>query len=1252
MTRPSRSRALRLLTAAAAAGLALPTVAGAQDVSAPAILQMFEASYKNIERRTPDIFMAGFGQIWTPPPGRAEQGNLSVGYDVYDRFDLGSTGNPTLYGTETGLKTTVKEFQKMGGNFFVDLVWNHNGFVDADSPGFKEAGGYPGFVIQRTDDYDGDFHSKFATGDFAGRIPGINLIDIAQEKNYQYIRNPVPGFANNLPAGTTPAYGRLANVPTEANRRFYPDLQGTPTNVNGVNYYPWSSDSLAGDPVSENATGYLMRNTRWLVEQIGVDGFRIDATKHMFEAGNGNPDWVLEFYDQSVNNGTATPLLDGSKKRVFAFGEFLDANVGLVQQTIKKDANANRDALDFAMHYALKNNLTGNGLNNDWRNIVGSTQDAGDGYANDGSQGVAFDTSHDDGGAFLSSVANAYLMMRPGNAVVYYNAKEFGTNRSFPGGSRTDVLGGLDFDDLDAQGNPTLSDKVTRMVNIRNTHGRGNYQERWIDKETLVYERQQSAIIGLNNRIDGGFDTRTVNTFFAPGTHLMELTGNATDVGVDPNDDIFDNVTVNASGQITIRIPRNTNAADDFTGQGYVVYGLPTPKGALTATNVARTLAAETPTTLANNGTARLTPIDIIKTNTFDLKLTTLPVTLTDGYRDLKADGDNAVLKIDGGLNINGNAGVDFTGGGVVYGFENFLTKKSSLYSGGDGEYIQTIDASLLSEGYHYVTARAFRQSDVPGTPVYQDFRKVIYVDRVRPPVAISSFNTAGNNETRDLVVQSTDKTATGVHIFFDFGSGQATDAQLVNLAASGSGPAGQIDRDLFTYRLNNLTSGNHVVTIVTFEASYDPSLGFAGGGVSVQRMPGLSMQTANGSGLGDINFSGSITLADMNLWSNLLGSNNTSFNAAGDLDADGLLNESDNALMVPWITYKSTPADAINRATNIRLSRALAGTGTLDVPGGTLNVSGTSVPGVPLTFADPFNIPTNRTLTKTGGQALNINGTQTHGANAILAVTGGTANLNTDGGANLTVNTSGAAVTTNFNATQHLQAVNATSGGIAKLTAGGGKVLVTKSVTTTGGKLDLTDNKMIVDYTGGSPLTSVTQQIATGRTPAGNWAGTSGILSSNALNSSVFGLGVAEGSAVLGISGAQTDTWGGQSVDATSVLVAYTYVGDANLSGEINADDYALIDFYSQIPGENGYSHGDFNYDGSINADDYASIDFNVMAQGDPLFAAPLGVSQPMSLQAVPEPSTLSFFAVGAIALCARRRKTSQASVSSTRRT
>src|SRR5688500_11651131 len=243
------------------------------------------------------------------------------------------------------------------------------------------------------------------------------LIDVAQEKNYQFVRSPVPGFANNIPAGTTPAYGRLANVPSESNRRFYADRDLAPivvhdptTGEQNIAIYPFNKDNpMAGDPVEENALGYLMRHTRWMVEEIGVDGFRLDATKHM-------PTWVFNYFDQAVFRANQRMHLDGSTRHVFSFGEAFTGDKALTQQYIRKDISnlntvgGNRHALDFPMHFALGTNLSSNGAANDWRNVVNASQDTqDDGLGNNGSQGVTFDGSHDKGGAYLSNVAQAYL---------------------------------------------------------------------------------------------------------------------------------------------------------------------------------------------------------------------------------------------------------------------------------------------------------------------------------------------------------------------------------------------------------------------------------------------------------------------------------------------------------------------------------------------------------------------------------------------------------------------------------------------------------------------------------------------------------------------------------------------------------------------------------------------------------------------------------------------------------------------------
>ena len=131
----------------------------AVDRSEPAILQMFEARWDTIEDRMADIFEVGYGQMWLPPPQRADSGNQSVGYDVFDRFDLGSPRKETLYGTETGLKTSIASAHDASVKMYTDFIPNHDGFRNKNTPNFAAQGGYPGFLLSAPGDTFGDFHN-------------------------------------------------------------------------------------------------------------------------------------------------------------------------------------------------------------------------------------------------------------------------------------------------------------------------------------------------------------------------------------------------------------------------------------------------------------------------------------------------------------------------------------------------------------------------------------------------------------------------------------------------------------------------------------------------------------------------------------------------------------------------------------------------------------------------------------------------------------------------------------------------------------------------------------------------------------------------------------------------------------------------------------------------------------------------------------------------------------------------------------
>jgi uncharacterized delta-60 repeat protein len=173
------------------------------------------------------------------------------------------------------------------------------------------------------------------------------------------------------------------------------------------------------------------------------------------------------------------------------------------------------------------------------------------------------------------------------------------------------------------------------------------------------------------------------------------------------------------------------------------------------------------------------------------------------------------------------------------------------------------------------------------------------------------------------------------------------------------------------------------------------------------------------------------------------------------------------------------------------------------------------------------------------------------------------------------------------------------TIAGAIMLKKGGATALSATSLTFTGqGSLNLEDNDLVVNYSSVSPV-----GIWTGS----QYDGISGMIQSgrirSAAMSNLHGLAVAEAREVLGISGTQTASFAGFTVDSTSVLVKYTYAGDANLDGKINIDDYGRIDGHvSQSGSVFGWFNGDFNYDGKINIDDYGIIDGAINAQGAPL--------------------------------------------------
>ncbi|HEV8606137.1 MAG TPA: hypothetical protein VGQ99_12265 [Tepidisphaeraceae bacterium] len=196
------------------------------------------------------------------------------------------------------------------------------------------------------------------------------------------------------------------------------------------------------------------------------------------------------------------------------------------------------------------------------------------------------------------------------------------------------------------------------------------------------------------------------------------------------------------------------------------------------------------------------------------------------------------------------------------------------------------------------------------------------------------------------------------------------------------------------------------------------------------------------------------------------------------------------------------------------------------------------------------------------------------------------------------------------FDETISLNSLTLANNGVAQVVAGGGRVLRLMSLSMSKAILDLTDNDLIIQSTSANEaavLTMVNGLIGTGRA-AGAWTG-NGIVSTAAQANPSRTTGLAAISNDDGRGGTIKSTFDGQTVDGDTILVKYTYDGDSNLDGDVDADDYARMDAGFASRGNPGfqsiYRNGNLNYIGSVNSDDYFLIDRAFSGQGAPLATA-----------------------------------------------
>jgi GH25 family lysozyme M1 (1,4-beta-N-acetylmuramidase) len=185
-----------------------------------------------------------------------------------------------------------------------------------------------------------------------------------------------------------------------------------------------------------------------------------------------------------------------------------------------------------------------------------------------------------------------------------------------------------------------------------------------------------------------------------------------------------------------------------------------------------------------------------------------------------------------------------------------------------------------------------------------------------------------------------------------------------------------------------------------------------------------------------------------------------------------------------------------------------------------------------------------------------------------------------------------------NFSSSQHLAGLDLYNNSVVALTAGAGIAIETQDLEINdAASVDVADDALVVYNNDPDTMTSYLESGF----DEGAWDGPG-------INSHVAAANLGETVGFAPATSLSYTSINGVSFSSTAIVVRYTYTGDANLDGTVNADDLSLLALSAaqqQTAQTNNqpaptvyWYNGDFNYDGTINSDDFLLLSLGSAVQ------------------------------------------------------